>query len=234
MPGMNAKWKIPAICLMIAALVFLFRLGKPPTSRQVAGKDRIRAVESRLGGDEIAAEEGGGIRKPLKRENENPVQSRSKGALLNEVQLVFGQAEAARARKLEERFHDGKGIYLYVVEQPSKGEVQTVKAQIADLRKEVAPEDREYFDKQLEGAIASYDPYGEMERKVFMITVPVDKAQRMSGMIVEAGDLEEFRRKFVSGESHTVKMRQGFFASYDGKTLERFDQVMVWEPDKKE
>ncbi len=230
----NGEWEVAAICLMIAALVFLSRFGKPQTSANVAGKDRVKIEESRLGRDEIANEDTAPTRKPLKREVEEPARSRSKGALLKEVQRVFGQAEAARARKLEERFSDENGIYLYVVEQPSKGEVQTVKAQIADLRKEVAPEDREYFDKQLEEEIVSYDPYGEKERKVFMISVPVDKASRMSGAILESDDLEEFRKKFVSGEPYSVIEREGFVASYDGKTLERFEQLMVWQPEKPE
>ena len=195
------KRKGGVICLLIAALFFLVVSNKRAASVKTGENGGNKQVENRFGSDGKSEEEGNGqIRKQVKRDQPGLSSGRSKGKLLGEVQRVFGQAEAARARKLAERFSDGNGSYLYVVEPPSKGEVQTVKAQIADLGSEIAQEDREDFDKQLEEKIDSYDPYGEKGRKVFLLTVPVDKAGRMSGEIVEADDLDEFRKKFISGE----------------------------------
>ncbi|MES2475243.1 MAG: hypothetical protein V4640_05650 [Verrucomicrobiota bacterium] len=225
-------WKPATVCLVIAAVVIVFVWNEREPNEKLATHATIQKAKNHLE-KEVISEEKETIRIRNLQKRVGPMSSpgRSKQAILNAAQQLFGQAEAARARKLEERFENGNGIYLYVVEQPSKGEVQTVKSQIADLREEVAHEDREDFDKQLEENIVSYDPYGEKERKVFLITVPADRTGRMSGLIVEADDLEELRKKFVSGESQTIQMRQGFYASYDGKTLERFEQLMVWQPE---
>lgn len=235
MLGRNAKWIVGVIGLLIVALVFVFWPDKVATTADTATHDLIKQPGNSFDRGEAREEAASGpISKKARVEPSAASPVRSKGTLLKEVRRVFSQAEAARTRKLEERFSDGNGIYLYVVEQPSNGEVQTVKAQIADLWKEVAPADQEDFNKRLEEEIASYDPYGEKDRKVFVIMASADEGMPMSGLIVEAGDLEEFRKNFVSGESHTMRMRQGWFASGDGETLDRFDQILVWDPEKPE
>lgn len=237
MLGKNRKWILAAAFVVVAALLFLFRTGAPGSAPALSGNTNTRSVEHRPEIDgNVEPEEGQRIRKVRERPDVPLAPRRSKRELLAEAKRIFGQAEAARARKLTERLGIEVSSYLYVVDQPSTGEVQNVKAQIADLRKEVASGEREDFDMELQEEIASYDPYGEQERKAFLITVPMEGAQRMrmSGTIMEADNVEEVREKLISGEPFQIKEREGFVASYDGKTLERFDQLMVWEPEKTE
>lgn len=237
MLGKNRKWMLAAAFVLLAALLLVFRKGTPASAPALSGNSRMRPADHRPETDAVVEPDTG--KRVLKVRERGDVLMRprgSKGELLREATRIFGQAEAARTRKLAERFGTEAGNYLYVVEQPSDGEVQHVKAQIADLRNEVALVDREDFDAQLQKEITSYDPYGEQERKAFLITVPVDgaKQMRMSGTILETDNIEEFREKFLSDGPVQVKMRQAFVASYDGKTLERFDQLMVWDPEKPE
>ena len=225
------KLGIVALCLVIVALVFLFEANKLKKTGETDSEPRIKVADNRLGRNGISKEKmNEPIWRKAKRENATMSPGRSKGALLKELRRVFGQAEAARTRKLAERFNENNGSYLYLVDPPSKGEVQTVRAQIADLRGEVAAEDREYFDERMKDEIDSYDPYGEKGRKVLLITVPVDRMNRMGGSILEARDLDELQKKFTSGEPYHVVVRKCWVASFDGKTLERFDQLIVWEP----
>jgi hypothetical protein len=237
MKGMNGKWKLAAVSLMLAALALLFQLGKPKTEKAPSTNRRTTAAENRPGThDAPASGKTEPTRRKTEREQTARTPGRSKRQLIQEAQRVFGQAEAARTTKLAERAGPGATSYLYVAEQPSQGEVQTVKAQIADLRSEVAPEDREDFDRRLQEEIESYDPYGEQDRKAFLIRVPMEGAEQMlmSAAIMEADNIEEFRAKFLSGESASIQVRQTLLASYDKTTLERFDQLMVWEPEKPE
>lgn len=235
MLGSRPRWGLVAFLVIAAALVFFCRQVKPESAPTLSGNTRTRAVEHRPETDDVVEPDAGGrIRKVRDRGNVLLAPRRSKSQLLTEAKHVFGRAEAARARKLAERFGTECGSYLYLVEQPSDGEVETVKAQIADLRNEVLLEDREYFDGQLQQEIKSYDPYGEQERKAFLITVPVEgaKQMRMSGTIMDAGNIDEFHEKFLNDGPVSIMVRQAFVASYDEKTLERFDQLMVWDPEK--
>lgn len=242
MLGKNAKLTAGAIFLTLIAVVLLIWSNRRMATLMAIQKGESKQVEAKgsethSGNGEIAGSENKErIRARAERVASSPAVGRSKGVILREVRQVFGQAEAARAKKLAERVdeNEANGSYLYVVEPPSKGEVQTVKARIADLIREVSAGDRAHFDEWLEDEIDSYDPYGEKGRKAMLITVPAERTGRMSGMIIEPGDLDELQKNFVSGVRHAVTARKGYFSSYDGKTLDRFQELMVWKPDEAE
>lgn len=229
-------WKLVAVCVMAAALLILFWQGKPNPLTETTDNRKAKAVESRAGDDSAAREDDGiPAGKRADREELSRAPGRSKGALLQEAQRVFGQAEAARAKKLAEHFNETEGTYIYAVEPPTKEEVGMVQSQIADLLKEVEPGDRADFDKMLKEEIDSYDPYGETGRKVMMIMVPIEGPMRMKGMVIDPpDDPEAFQKSFTEGESYPMNIRHGWFASEDRKTLERFGQIMVWDPEGKE
>lgn len=226
---------LAAAFVLLSALLLVFRTGAPEPDPTLSANTRTRPADHRPETHEAMEPETG--KRVLKVRDRGDVllrPRRSKGELLREASQVFGQAEAARTTKLTERFGTEAGNYLYVVEQPSDGEIQHVKALIADLRNEVALEERENFDERLQKEIKSYDPYGEQERKAFLLTVPTEGAKRMSGMIMNAGNIDEFRDKLLNNEPVQIKVRQFFVASYDDTTLERFAQVVEWEPGETE
>ncbi|RYD27833.1 MAG: hypothetical protein EOP87_20555, partial [Verrucomicrobiaceae bacterium] len=210
----NGRCILAAALALLVALLLLFRMGSPASAPALSANTRNRVVEHRPEIDGVVEpEEGERVRKVRDRPDVPLAPHRSKRENLAEVTRVFGQAEAGRARKLAERFSSESGDYFYLVEHPSDGEIQAVKARIADRRNEVAREDREDFETQLEKEIASYDPYGEKERKALWITVPVKRAGRISGMIMEVEDPDGFREKFLSDGPVHIKARQGFVAS---------------------
>lgn len=225
--------KLVAVCVMVVALPILFWLGKPHSLTETADNGGPRAVEGRSGGDAVSVEEDEvPIGKRADRKETVRAPGRSKGALLKEAQRVFGQAEAVRAKKLLEHFNEVEGTYIYAVEPPTKEEVRTVQSKISDLLKEVEPGDLEDFEKRLKDEMDSYDPYGETGRKVLMVMVPVEGPMRMKGMVIDPPeDPEAFQESFTNGQPYRVSVRRGWFASEDRKTLERFDQLMVWDPE---
>jgi hypothetical protein len=53
-------------------------------------------------------------------------------------------------------------------------------------------------------------------------------------VIAPPEDPRAFQESFTNGTTYSYNVRYGYFADEDRTTLERFDQLMVWEPEKTE
>jgi hypothetical protein len=157
---------------------------------------------------------------------------RSYGTLQREAKRIFGEAEATRTTKLGERFADGTGSYLYKTHPPSPGEIETLKAQIADLRKEAGKANQEKFDDYLDWLVDSFDPYGADGERFFLIQVPTSSTHKMHAFQISDEKAETLREKFMKGELSSFSSKQGWLASNPGETLDRFEHLMIWEPEK--
>ena len=225
-------WKIASTCTLLAAIVslcFLRRPVTPPppsTSNPRPTPPANAAFDARI----PSPDKDRRSRTTGKRALPALPAGRPKDALIQEARLLFAQSEATRTRLLAQRRYPDNDVLLYVVEPPSTGEIQTVKARIADLRNEVPPDDLEAFDQRLATAIDDYDPYGETGRKVLHITNPGPEG-RMSGMLIQTDDIESLHENFLNSASYKITARKGWISSHDGKPLERFSQLPLPQPD---
>ncbi len=147
---------------------------------QKPSRDLAATASSTLDKADSSARDGVARTQKSVREKSSPeTPGRSYGTLQREAARIFGEAEAARTIKLGERFADGIGSYLYKTNPPSPGEIETVKAQIADLRKET----------------------------------------------------DNLRGKLMKGGLTRFTAKRGWLASESGKTLDRFEHLMIWEPE---
>lgn len=222
-----------AACLLLGLVVFLaMRLDPEPSPQEpvaVASSrpDRGRSTET------TDTPERRGIRMRPRVSPQAGVSPTIRPAkeLIGEAQRIFGQYEAARTTKFAEYLGDGQGRYLYVVEPPSTGEVWKVTGQIEELGKQVAPGQRTEFQSSMASEIKSYDPYGERGLKILMFTVPLERTGRMDAMWVAGGEPESIKESFESGETFRFMPVMGWQASEDGVTLDRFREMIVWEPE---
>lgn len=200
----------------------------PETFRDMAAT--VASTSEKAGS---SPQEGTARNRKFVRETSPPEKpGRSYGTLQREAKRIFGEAEAARSTKLGERFADGIGSYLYKVEAPTRGEAETVRAQIADLRDEATEADREKLDKHIEWLVDSYDPYGVDGAKIFLIQVPVSDTEKMHAYQIVSGDVDSLQAEFMKGGLTRFSTKQGWLASNPGETLDRFDHLMIWKPEK--
>lgn len=200
---------------------------------QETSRDLAATAASTLDKAGSSPHDGAARTKKSIRETSSPEKiGRSYGTLQREAKRIFGEAEAARTTKLGERFADGTGSYLYKTEPPNHGEIETLKAQIADLRKETGKANQEKFDDYLDWLVDSFDPYGADGEKLFLIQVPTSSTDKMHACQISDEKAETLREKFMKGELTSFTTKRGWLASDSGKTLDRFEHLMIWEPEK--
>lgn len=170
-------------------------------------------------------------RKAVRKQPSEKTDTRTYGTFQREAARIFGEAEAARTTKLDERFSHGAAAYLYVVEPPTKGEIETIRAQISDLRSEVPAARKNDFEDYLNWLTDSYDPYGS-DKKVIIISVPASNKEKMHAEQIACDDLQALRKDFMSGGPNAMSVKLGWMASFNGVTLDRFEHLMIWEPEK--
>ncbi len=198
---------------------------------QKPSRDLAATASSTLDKADSSARDGVARTQKSVREKSSPEKpGRSYGTLQREAARIFGEAEAARTIKLGERFADGIGSYLYKTNPPSPGEIETVKAQIADLRKEAGEANLSKFDEHLDWLVGSFDPYGIDGEKVFLIQVPTSSRDMMHAYQISDEDADTLRGKFMKGGLTRFTAKRGWLASESGKTLDRFEHLMIWEP----
>lgn len=170
-------------------------------------------------------------KKAVRKEPPEKADTRTYGTFQREAAKILGEAEAARTTKLSERFNQGAAAYLYLVEPPKKGEMETIRAQISDLKTEVPAAKRDDFEDYLNWLTESYAPYGP-DKKVILITVPASNKEKMHAEQIVCDDLQALQKDFLSGGPNEMTVKQGWVASFNGVTLDRFEHLMICEPEK--
>lgn len=153
-----------------------------------------------------------------------PIQVTSIGDLYHTANGLLTRHEAARSTLLLTAKRDGRTSYLIGIPKPTPDEVKAIRAEIADLQRQVPAEYKQKLDQMLQELIKSYDPFGVDGQRCVLIHVPDQAGGRVHGMSFSSDDFVSDVKMVTSGNLSVRDARH--FVRGDGLIPERFNALL--------
>ena len=215
-----------AAIILIVGLLALFFLRKDKQKPQPPAAPQVRATPPR----QTSPPEPAATPTPTPERSADPIPQsppikiESIGDLYRIANDLLTRHEAARSSLLLTTTRNDETSYLIGIPKPTPDEVKAIRAEMADLQRQVPPEYKQKLDQMLQELIKTYDPFGVDGQRCVLIRVPDQDGGRVHGMSFSSDDFESDVKMVSSGNLSVRDAR--LFVRGDGLIPERFSALL--------